>query len=147
MKKINKILIILSIILTAPFAFVSSVNAQYGVCDFLPCGDSGVLPTPGDTTGNIEFFISIAVGLVFTGFIAFGIFIIIKSALKIIQSEGDESKVEESAGAIKSVFIGLGMLIMGIIGIVVLLSLFNAGGLVNSPVEKPEGVNEVPLIN
>ncbi|MCA9381585.1 hypothetical protein KC678_04935 [Candidatus Dojkabacteria bacterium] len=145
----RKLKIFLQIIISAVVfgSFTTKVNAQYGVCDFFPCGNGSVLPTPDNPISTIELFVGLGVSLIFTGFIAFGIFIIIKSALKIIQSEGDEAKVEESAGAIKSVFIGLGMLIMGIIGIVVLLSLFRAGGLISNEPQTPEGVNELPFIN
>jgi hypothetical protein len=140
-----KIIVFVVVILSAAIFMTVEVQAQFNACDFLPCGSGDVLPGPGDTSSAIERIVYWLASLTFTAFIGFGIFIIIKGALKIIRSQGDESKVEEGAKAIKGVMIGVGMLILGIVGFVVLFAIFDAGGLLGSP-EAPEGVQDAPFL-
>jgi len=75
----------------------------------------------------IVALVRLALQLVFIGIIIISIYIIIRAALKYIRSEGDESKIQEAQKAIKSVFIGIAALFIGIIGIVIILAFFNAG--------------------
>ncbi len=81
-----------------------------------------------------EALIQFALSMIFVGIIAFAIFVIIKAAVKYIRSEGDESKVEEANKAIKNVFIGIGALIVGVIGLVIILGIFSSasGGLLDT---------------
>ncbi len=70
--------------------------------------------------------------LVFIGIILLSVVIIIQAGVKYIQSQGDETKIQESTKAIKSVFIGIGVLIVGIAGLILVLVFFNATGFLTS---------------
>ncbi len=72
------------------------------------------------------------VSLIFVGIIIIAVYVIIKAAIKYIRSEGNDEKIQEAQKAIKSVFIGLVALFVGIIGLVLILVIFNALGAVNS---------------
>ncbi|MCA9381584.1 hypothetical protein KC678_04930 [Candidatus Dojkabacteria bacterium] len=105
------------------FPFLDGIIFADGLCNPSKIGQSG-----GDALSTFWALARFGVSLIFIGIIAVAIFVIIKSALKYIQSEGDESKVEEATKAIKNVFIGIGALIIGIIGLVIILSIANQNG-------------------
>jgi heme/copper-type cytochrome/quinol oxidase subunit 2 len=115
-----------------------SVSAQQSIiCTIFPfirqtstfginslCGD-----VQGEATGNaIRDIINLVVSFIFVGIIIFSIYVIIKAAIKYIRSEGDQGKVEEAQKAIKSVFLGIAALFIGLIGIVIVIAFFGAGG-------------------
>ena len=77
---------------------------------------------------STKSFVQFGLSLVFIGLIAIAIFMIIKSAIKYIQSEGNQGKVEEAKKAIQAVFVGIVVLVVGIVGIFILLAFFNATG-------------------
>jgi len=125
------------------------ITLQNTVCDLLGCNDIhnttvGLKPGAG-LNGTLANFIRFGLGLVFVGIIALGIFLTIKAALTIIRSEGNESKIEEGTKAIKGVFIGIAIIVFGIVGIIVLLAFFQAGSLLNQNVPVPNGVN-IPIL-
>jgi len=70
----------------------------------------------------------------------------IKAAFTIINSNGNPGKIEEGANAVKAAFIGIIVVVVGIVGIFVLLSFFRATGLAGQDVNVPSGIN-VPLIS
>lgn len=140
---VRGVMILLVVLGTISLVTVN-VNAQSGFCEFFPCDD-----TPGDDTSavsNIDTWAEFAAGLVFVGFIIFGVLILIKASLKIIQSEGDEGKVQEGMIAIRSVMIAVSMLIAGIIGLILLLGVFGKSDFSEPDIEAPPGVNEIPFI-
>ncbi len=139
MKKYIKTIFTFTLSLTFFMIYTTKSYAQ-GVCEFLPCGPDGLLPAPGDPIPTGLAFARYGAGLIFTGFVIVGVGLIVRSGVKIIQSQGDEAKVEEAAKAIKGVFIGIGMLFLGIIGIVVLLAIFSNASFLNEEVPTPEGV-------
>lgn len=91
--------------------------------DALCTGEAG---EAGETVSTVESLVRFGLSLVFVGIIAVAIFTIIKAALMYIRSEGNEDQVENAKKAIKSVFIGIGALLVGIIGLVLILAFFNA---------------------
>lgn len=113
------------------FPFIKGIVFAESLCTGKPDGD-GALST---TQSLVQFGAS----LIFIGIIAVAIFIIIKAAIKYIRSEGDEGQVEEATKAIKNVFIGIAALLVGIIGLVIILSIFssttasNEDGLLQNP--------------
>jgi len=122
--------------------------AQFDACDFLPCEQT----IDGDTDSTevesgISTYFRFGVSLIFTGFIAYGIFVIVKSALKIVQSGGEEETITSGVQGLKSVFIGVTMLIVGIIGLILLSAFFGASGIFSTEVQNPDGVNNIPIIN
>jgi uncharacterized membrane protein YidH (DUF202 family) len=116
------------------FPFLNSVGA-FGIADSI-CGtpDASDLTTAGQ-------LVRFALSLIFVAIIAISIYVIIRAALKYIRSEGDPGKVEEAQKAIKNVFIGIGALFVGIIGIVIILAFFQAGGALSTETEVPGDQN------
>jgi uncharacterized membrane protein YidH (DUF202 family) len=108
------------------FPFLESIDA-FGVNTSLCTGtpDEGALSSAGE-------MVRFALSLVFVAIIVISIYVIIRAALKYIRSEGDPGKVEEAQKAIKNVFIGIGALFVGVIGIIIILAFFQAGGAIDS---------------
>ena len=147
--KIISFVFILLVFLFSLSSF-NTVNAQSGVnngandnllCDVFPfikslkftaslCGETG---TGGafDAVNTGVTYLRFGFSLVFVGIIAVAIFIIIKAALNYIRSEGDNEKVEQATKSIRNVFIGIGALLVGIIGLVIILAVFQSSSGVN----------------
>ncbi len=106
------------------FPFIKSIGS-FGINGL--CG--GLSQT--ETASQISNYVKLGLNLIFIGIIIISIYIIIKAALKYIRSEGDETKIQESQKAIKSVFIGIAALFVGVIGIIIVLAFFNATNVVN----------------
>lgn len=126
------------------------VHAQFDACDFFPCGqvnDGNDITGDGVST-QIEDWIVFGLRAVFLVFILLGAYIIIKGAISYLKSQGDEGKIEEGTKAIKSVFIGVGILIIGIVGILILLVLTGGLDLLDRETNNlPDGVENLPLLN
>lgn len=139
MFKVRMITILIVVFgLIAAVLFPVAVSAQTEFCDLFPCDEAG-----GDTefiTGtqfeDVFFYIT---GSIFVVFILIGVFYIVKGSLKILRSEGDQSKIQEGVLDLKGVFIGITLLIVGIIGLIVLLAIFDAGGVFDQEITPPEG--------
>ena len=123
---------------------ISQTKAQ-ALCDFLPCGevDDDSTTAEGVNSRLGEIF-RLVTSLIFVGLIALGVYIIIKAALKIIRSEGNSEKVQEGASSIKSVFIGLGLIFGGLIGLVVIGGILG-NGLLNFDLPTPAGGDNLPI--
>ncbi|MDQ6986089.1 MAG: hypothetical protein Q9M91_05780 [Candidatus Dojkabacteria bacterium] len=146
MKKFQKITLALLVAVSSfltlaitPAAFnTNQVEAQNLLCDVFPfigsidytsslCGTGNIEGDARSAVSTVEQLIQLGVSLVFIGIIIIAVGTIIKAAVVYIRSEGNEGKIQESQKAIKSVFIGIGALIIGIIGLVIVLAIFNAG--------------------
>ena len=151
----------LSILLTVPLAGIENsilnVSAQSPICNIFPFLDSsnylfgGICSGDGESNvSTVIALVQLALALIFIGIIIVAIFVIIKAAVKYIRSEGTAEKVEEAKNAIKQVFMGIGALFFGIIGIILILVLFDSlaattsgptdgttGGLNSNPVLDP----------
>ena len=122
------------------FGSYTPVFAQFdlsngiGICGFIgPICDAFGTPDDGTVTAiEAQNFLSnrlnLVISFVFIGIILIAVYIIIRAGVKYIQSQGDEGKIGEAQKAIKSVFIGIGLLFVGIVGIVLVLAFFNATG-------------------
>lgn len=141
-------LLMVSLISLGAFVTVvpEKVSAQNLICNIFPFLQSfdglGLSTICGQGTGTEAVnaganFIRFGLQLVFVGIIIVAIYIIIKAAVKYIQSEGDDTKIQEAQKAIKSVFIGIASLFVGIIGIVIVLAFFSATGAVNENISNP----------
>lgn len=95
-------------------------------CGLLGCSELGIDIGRFDDL-NILGIISLIAGLVFTVIIIIGVFYVVRGAIKIVRSEGDPSKIEEGTKMFKGVYIGLFMILGGILGFVLVLALFNSG--------------------
>lgn len=129
-----------------------TVNAQNLICTVFPFINSvsafGINSLCGtidnNTTGaTIRSTFNLIVSLIFVAIIIFSIYVIIKAAIKYIRSEGDPAKIEEAQKAIKAVFVGIAALFVGLIGIIVVIAFFGAGGALNQPTVN----NSSPLLN
>ncbi len=103
------------------FPFINSVGA-FGISSL--CGDVNAT----STSDTIKSTFNLIVSLIFVAIIIFSIYVIIRAAIKYIRSEGDPAKIEEAQKAIKSVFIGIAALFVGLIGIIIIIAFFGAGG-------------------
>jgi len=120
------------------FPFINNVGAL-GINSVCNGGKTGTVVT---RTKDLIIF---ALNLIFVGLIIIAVFIIIRSAIKYIQSEGNESKIQEAQKAIKAVFVGIAVLIVGIVGIFIILAFFQASGatnVTNTPQEIQEITNQ-----
>src|SRR5260221_697371 len=124
----KKIFTIFAVTFLSFFALVCSnvMAADNTACGILPCTiyNNGAFRDLANSTDVVSNFIRVALVLGFTGLLIFGLFLIVSAALTIIRSEGDESKVEAGAKAIKGVFVGIGIMLVGLLGIVILLAIF-----------------------
>lgn len=105
-------------------------TGRVGVCTFIGpiCNALGInQEDPGQiATTTLRGWVNLGITLLFIAIILIAIFIIVQAAVKYIQSQGDEGKIAEAQKAIKSVFIGIALLFVGIIGIVLVLAFFSA---------------------
>ncbi len=155
MSKVTKILTTALVLFATLMVPISGVNAQDNtgtidfsdvnvctfikpICDALGIQDVTDPETPGIVLGFTQQRVSQVVSLVFIGIILISVFIIVQSGVKYIQSQGEEGKIQEAQKAIRSVFIGIAVLFVGIIGLILLLAFFNASGLVASEVPLDE---------
>ena len=109
------------------------------------CGQSS---SAGEEIANATAnTIQLVLQLIFVAIIGIAVFVIIKAAIKYIRSEGDETKVKDAQSAIKTVFIGVAALFVGIIGIVLVLAFFQASGAVSIPDSGNESITGIELID
>lgn len=114
---------------TAP---VEKVGAQNLVCQIFPfiadidltaglCGEN-----TEESLTTIGSWLRFILSLVFIGIILVAVVSIVKAAIAYIRSEGDEGKVQEASKAIKAVFVGIGALIVGLVGLAIVLTVIGA---------------------
>lgn len=133
--------LVILIILFSIFIPVTKVSAQLAFCDLFPCDQVETGEGSLAERGTLGPYLSFGASMVFTLFIVFGIFIIIKAVVTIVRGEGSEESLEAGTKSMKSVFIGVVMLFLGIIGLLLITTLFGAQGIFTTNVENPEGVN------
>lgn len=105
-------------------------------CGLLGCNLIGIDISRFDNLNAIGI-LSLIASLIFIGILVIGIFFIIKGALKIVRSEGDVSKVQEGQNIFRGVFIGIIMIFVGLLGLVLMLAIFQAGGVTQINPELP----------
>ena len=115
------------------------------ICDALGIKDITDPDTPSIVLGFTQERLSQVVSLVFIGIILISVFIIVQSAVKYIQSQGEEAKIAEAQKAIRSVFVGIAVLFIGIIGLILVLAFFNASGLISNQVDLGDAVGAEEL--
>lgn len=127
----------------------NTIQKAQGVCDFFPCdsaGDQNQTTSSQGVNSRIEELFNLGVSLIFAGLVILGIFIIVSAAFKIVNSEGNEEDLQSSATAIKNVFIGVGLIIGGLIGIVVINAILG-NNIFDFDIDNPAGVDDIPIIN
>ncbi len=144
----KKLLFITSVLLLTlgflPLTSNLEVKAS-GLCNFLPCENAGFCANGScsDALSNTSTYVRAGFTLLFIGIIVFGIVVIVRAAIKIIQSEGDEKKIQEGSENIRGVLFGLIIIFIGVIGVVIIAALFDATGIFN---QNPSDT-QVPLVN
>lgn len=144
-----KILALLLIVFSFGFFQVNTVYAQNdnqsgGLCGLLPCNVAS--PCLGASCGTnsltvVGSILNFVLSLIFVGIIIYGIFLIVQAALKIVRSEGDESKIQEGTKLIRGAYVGLAMIFVGIIGLVIVFAIFNATDIFKvNPEDAPPGL-------
>ncbi|GIW58875.1 MAG: hypothetical protein KatS3mg086_160 [Candidatus Dojkabacteria bacterium] len=93
-----------------------------------------------DAVNDLISLAQFGLTLVFVGIIAIAVYVVIKASIKYIRSEGEQEKVVEAQKAIKQVFAGLAALFIGLIGLVIILTIFNATGAAGGAVQTPDDV-------
>ena len=111
-------------------------------CTLLNCGPA--VDSPFWDFSSIGGLIRAGVASVFAIIIIFGIIMVIRAVLKIVRSEGDETKIQEGYSMVRGVYIGIAIIFLGLIGMVIVLAFFNAGSIVGTTPEVPPGLN-IPL--
>lgn len=109
--------------------------AQVGVCTFIkPLCDA--LGIGGSDSGNVAVglaarWFNLAITVIFTAIILIAVYVIVTNAIKYMQSQGDEGKIGEAQKAIKSVFIGIALMFVGLVGIVLVIAFFGGNQLLD----------------
>lgn len=96
---------------------------------FLPNGLTGLTDIAQADNCKTPFVFGLiqnALTLFFVVIILAAIIYAALAGLKYIQSQGDSSKVEEAAGALKSVLFGVAAVFIGIIGVILITSIFSS---------------------
>lgn len=97
------------------------------ITEFLGIGINNPIPSEGGAAGRADFIIGLiqnALTLLFVVIILAAIVYAALAGLKYIQSQGDSTKVEEAAGALKAVLFGVAAVFIGIIGVILVTSIF-----------------------
>lgn len=128
--------------------FITRVGAQSspqnnnGLCTIFGC----------DNYANVDIslvsIISLVTSFVFIFIVILGIVKIIIGVYKIIQSEDSQEKLVEGQSLIRGVWIGIGIIFLGLLGLVVVFVLFNVDGIfsINLQNNLPRGFRgNIPL--
>lgn len=140
-------------LLMLTFAAPAYAQDNFGICSLLgPIGQPFGCNADGTGTfgsSNViqdyvmpraQFILS----LLFIGLILFSVIYVVRAAIIYIQSQGNPEKIGEATKSIRSVFVGLGALFVGIAGILLVLAFFGGtqeGGVGNFDVrciERPQ---------
>jgi len=121
------------------FPFIKSIGA-FGIGSI--CEGGAEVPTKVGLAEQAVNVARLAASFIFIGIIVIAVYIVIKAAIKYIRSEGDKDKITEAQKAIKSVFVGLIALFVGVIGLVLILVLFDAATAITAPLPQ-EGVDKI----
>jgi hypothetical protein len=132
--------ITLAIIIYVFSFFNSNVYAQ-GFCDFYPCGNGnseGEIASEETLLSSMSNVFQTVTSALFAIIILYGVYLVIKGAVEIIRSEGDAEKVEKGYKLIKSVYIGVAMIFIGLIGLVIIAALFGGVSIFQVQIKEPE---------
>lgn len=144
MKIFKSKILISTIALLSTFIFKVQTASAQGLCNIFPCNEASPClgaDCGGDSLSVVGSILQLVLSLVFVGIIIYGIWLIIQAALKIVRSEGDESKIQEGTKLIKGAYIGLALIFVGLIGLVIVFVIFNATDIFRvSPDGNPPGL-------
>lgn len=107
--------------------FIGPICTAFGVAE----GSNGQISVQG-AFEYIRSRANILLSVLFVGIILLSVVIIVQAGVKYIQSQGDDKQIGEAQKAIKTVFIGIGVLFVGIAGLVLVLAFFGGLGLLGT---------------
>jgi hypothetical protein len=107
------------------FPFLKGIQLFGGMCTI---NEDRVGLGLSEVVRGVLAILRFAASMIFVVIVAIAVFVIIKSSIKIILSNGDSQKVKDAQDGIKSVFWGITWLILGIVGLVILLTFFQSTG-------------------
>jgi magnesium-transporting ATPase (P-type) len=131
--KLQKLIVMTGLWAGLMLAGAAPISAQpsqgNNLCSVFPVLCNAISGNPGTINeGESRNFlfdrVNIVVSLIFVGIIFVAVTIIIRAGVKYIQSQGNAGQMEEAQKAIRNVFIGIGLLFIGIIGIILVLAFF-----------------------
>lgn len=137
-----------------PFLDKSNVRASsadsFTFCDIFPC-PGPLNPDQGaseDAVNNtVEEYVRFGLSITFTLIVIYGIFLVVKAAFTIIRAEANADKVQEGFAGIKAVMIGIAVIFIGLIGLIVVVALFNGSGIFSPNVEPPDPGSNLPFVD
>lgn len=115
----------------------SAATQSVGICSLIKPICNAILGEGNETfTGTAAYnFLSTRfntiLSIIFLGIILLGVYVVVRAGIKFIQSQGDAGKIGEAQKAIQSVFLGIGAMFVGVVGIVLVLAFFGGTGLLN----------------
>lgn len=134
----KKALIILTILSSSIILATQPVAAQITVDPDLSGGLKPITIPTFFSLEEIEHFsvfsyIALGFSLFFIGLTIYWVFLIIRNAVKILQSEGDDGKIKDGTKAIQSIFIGIGIMFGFFVVLFVVGSFFGMGSIFEWP--------------
>ncbi|MEO0075444.1 MAG: hypothetical protein ABIK31_04965 [candidate division WOR-3 bacterium] len=107
------------------FVFSQSTENQGGLCNAFGCNNYT------DVDVNLGSILSFIASLVFIAIIILGVVKIILAVYKIISSEGNADSLSKGRDMIKAVWVGIAIIFLGLIGLLIIIAIFNAGSIFN----------------
>ena len=142
-KKINKIIIFLfSLLLSSSIMSLNSaVKAQFALCDFFPCTEAQESSPDfeAEVYSTTESLALLATGSIFLLILIYGVYLVLKGTLRMIRADGQSDRFVAGYSLIRTFFLGLGLLFVGLIGLVVMSVLFDITGIFTQDVTDPTG--------
>lgn len=148
MKRIRAIIFSAMLLVTSLslLPMVNPVSAQAADASKTPVGICSIIKPICDAIlgeGNTSFSGTTAynflatrfntiLSIAFLAIILLGVYVVISAGIKFIRSQGDSGKIGEAQKAIQSVFLGIGAMFVGIVGIVLVLAFFGGTGILNN---------------
>lgn len=129
---------------------LNPVSAQddLSACDFLPCSIfTGEVDSEDANVLNPDFELDrvfrFAVNGIFMAFMLAGVALVVRAAIVATKSEGNEEELQKSFTTTKSALVGILLIVFGIIGIFLVISIFEADNLLNRDIDQvdPPGLN------
>lgn len=112
-------------------------------CEIFGCSEFTNFDPSNVTLGGAVSVVQWGASLIFVIIIIIGIFSIVRGSYKMINSEGDDAKIQEGFKVIRAVWIGIGLIFLGLIGIVVISAIFGGEGIFNLNPTPPADLNSI----
>lgn len=112
-------------------------------CEVFGCTDFSNFNPGNVTLGGVVSLAQWGASLIFVIIIIIGIFSIVRGSYKMINSEGDDTKIQEGFKVIRGVWIGIGLIFVGLIGIIIISVIFGGTGIFQTTPTPPADLNNI----